>query len=124
MVLARADDEGRLTFVDRHKEYVRLAGGLDADNHLSESAIKRALSCLARFGERLNELGPSQVRIVGTNTLRKARNAADLLEPAEAVLGHRIDIISGLEEARLVYKGVCCDFDRSGSRLVRRGAAS
>jgi exopolyphosphatase/guanosine-5'-triphosphate,3'-diphosphate pyrophosphatase len=118
MVLARADGEGRLTFVDRHKEYVRLAGGLDADNHLSSEAIQRALACLSRFGDRLNELGPSQVRIVGTNTLRKARNSVEFLEPAESVLGHRIDIISGLEEARLVYKGVCCDFDRSGSRLV------
>ena len=67
---------------------------------------------------RLNELGPNQVRIVGTNTLRKARNAEQFLTHAEAVLGHRIDIISGLEEARLVYRGVSCDFDRIGSRLV------
>ena len=118
MVLARADEEGRLTFIDRHKEYVRLAGGLNTDNELSNESIQRALGCLSRFGERLSELGPSQVRVVGTNTLRKARNSHDFLGLAESVLGHRIDIISGLEEARLVYKGVCCDFDRAGSRLV------
>jgi exopolyphosphatase/guanosine-5'-triphosphate,3'-diphosphate pyrophosphatase len=104
--------------VDRHKEYVRLAGGLDKRNILSEEAIERALGCLSRFGDRLSDLGPSQVRAVGTNTLRKARNAEEFLVRAEAALGHRIDIISGLEEARLVYKGVCCDFDREGSRLV------
>ena len=118
MVLARADNEGRLTFVDRHKEYVRLAGGLDEENRLTPEIIDRALSCLARFGDRLDELGPSQVRVVGTNTLRQARNSEEFLKRAETVLGHRIDIISGLEEARMVYRGVSCDFDRIGRRLV------
>lgn len=105
MVVARYED-GHLTLVDRIREMVRLAEGLDEHQNLSENVQERALACLARFGERLNSFHPNDVAVAGTNTLRKARNGADFLARAEPILGHPIDIISGLEEARLVYLGV------------------
>lgn len=118
MVLGTAGDDGRVTFVDQAKEYVRLAGGLQSDGRISEDAIQRALECLARFGERLQHVKPERVRIVGTNTLRKARNAERFVERATEVLGHGIDIVSGLEEARLIFRGVSASFDRPGTRVV------
>ncbi|RME26900.1 MAG: Ppx/GppA family phosphatase, partial [Deltaproteobacteria bacterium] len=118
LVLGRVEADGRITFVDRVKEAVRLAGGLGTDGRLSEAAVARALDCLGRFGERLAGLPAERVRVVGTNTLRRARDAEDFVDRAEGVLGHRIDIISGLEEARLVYRGVSASFDRAGPRLV------
>jgi len=105
MIVARLQD-GQLSKLDRIKEMVRLGAGLDSDNRLSEEAMQQALACLARFGQRLNHMPRDSVRIVGTKTLRRATNARDFLQQAEEVLHHPIQIISGVEEARLIYKGV------------------
>ncbi len=97
---------GRLQVVDKIKEMVRLAEGLDADDNLTDAVAQRALACLERFGQRLRELPDENVRIVATNTLRRANNAGDFLQRAETALGHAVEIISGREEARLIYLGV------------------
>lgn len=104
VVARRVDNEIRL--VDRMRERVQLAAGLDADQMLTDEAQERALLCLARMGQRLRDLAPARVRAVGTNTLRKARNAPEFLERAREALGHPIEIIAGREEARLIYLGV------------------
>jgi exopolyphosphatase/guanosine-5'-triphosphate,3'-diphosphate pyrophosphatase len=111
--------DNRIHVVDRLKEMVRFGGGLDADNNLTEEACRRALDCLHRFGERIRNMPRNSVRVVGTNTLRRARNAKDFLIEARAVLGHPIEIISGIEEARLIYLGVSHSVaDGGGRRLV------
>ena len=97
---------GDLQIVDRLREMVRLAAGLDADKRLRAEAAQRALECLARFGQRLRALPPGSVRAVGTNTFRLVREGADFLAAAEGALGHPIEIIDGREEARLIYLGV------------------
>ncbi|MYD97570.1 MAG: Ppx/GppA family phosphatase, partial [Gammaproteobacteria bacterium] len=100
------DHGDRLQVVDRHKETVRLAEGLTADNSLAPSVVARALACLKRLGQRVRDLPPANVRVVGTNTLRKARDSQDFIDAAEQALGHRVEIIGGREEARLIYLGV------------------
>jgi exopolyphosphatase/guanosine-5'-triphosphate,3'-diphosphate pyrophosphatase len=85
---------------------VRLAAGLDENGRLSKEATDRALAALARFGQRLRDMRADSVRVVGTNTLRKARRKAGFFERAHDALGHPIEIISGIEEARLIYQGV------------------
>lgn len=111
--------DGNVKVVDRMREMVRLAGGLDERNRLDEEVMERAVDCLRRFGQRLRDLPNGKVRAVGTNTLRKARNAAQFLARAEQALGHCIDIISGHEEARLIYLGVSHSLeDDSRRRLV------
>jgi exopolyphosphatase/guanosine-5'-triphosphate,3'-diphosphate pyrophosphatase len=118
MIVARVE-QGHLHMLDRVREMVRLAGGLGRHQCLTEEARERALACLERFGERVRELPPGSVRAVGTNTLRRARDAAEFLEAAEAALGHPLEVISGREEARLIYLGVAHSLagDR-GRRLV------
>jgi exopolyphosphatase/guanosine-5'-triphosphate,3'-diphosphate pyrophosphatase len=88
------------------KETVRLGAGLDADGMLTEEASERGLKCLASFSQTLKTSAPMQVRAVATQTLREARNRDQFLPRAEAALGHPIEIISGREEARLIYAGV------------------
>ena len=56
-------DHGEFTVVDRKKEVVRLAAGLDEDNNLSEDVSDRALQCLEQFGQLLRTLPRSQVRV-------------------------------------------------------------
>lgn len=92
--------------VERLKETVRLAAGLDGDLVLDEAAIQRAVTVLERFGERLRSFQPDRVRAVATNTFRVAANVEILRARAEAALGFPIEIIAGREEARLVYAGV------------------
>lgn len=105
MMVARANGTD-LQVVDRLREPVRLAAGLDADKRLSPEAALRAHECLQRFGQRLRGIPPERVRAVGTNTMRRMRRGADFHAAAEVALGHGIEIIAGLEEARLVYGGV------------------
>lgn len=92
--------------IDKLREPVRLAAGLDAEGAIDKAARERALECLARFGQRLRGLPSDQVRAVGTNTWRDAVNADKTILDAENALGHPIEIISGVEEARLIYTGV------------------
>ena len=116
------DHGDRLQVVDRHKETVRLAEGLTTDNSLAPTVAARALACLKRLGQRVRDLPTGNVRIVGTNTLRKARDSLDFIEAAERALGHRVEIISGREEARLIYLGVSHSLepleDSAEARLV------
>ena len=118
MVIARLVD-GNPVIVDKHREMVRLAEGLDDKGRLSEDSRKRALICLERFGQGVRDLPAGAVRIVGTNTLRVAANAMEFRVEAEQALGHGIDVVSGREEARLIYLGVAHSLaDDSQRRLV------
>ena len=105
MIVARVED-GALRILDRLREPVRLAAGLTPDHRLTPEARTRALDCLERFGQRVRDFPPGSVRAVGTNTLRKANRDGAFLSEASARLGHPIEIISGIEEARLIYEGV------------------
>ena len=108
-LLVAQEVAGRIQVLDKYKEMVRLADGLDENNVIDEKTLDRALNCLERLGQRLQSLRPEHVRIVGTNTLRKAANADSFIQQAEALLGHKIEIVSGREEARLIFVGVCHD---------------
>lgn len=117
MVIARVVN-GALQILGRVKQHVHLADGLDENNNLSEEAIERGLTCLGLFAERLQGFSPDNVRIVATHTLRLAVNAQDFLERAKQILPYPIEIISGPEEARLIYMGVAHTQPEKGRKLV------
>ncbi len=118
MVVAR-HIHGQLTIMDRLRETVRLASGLDEHGRLSREVTERALACLQRFGQRLRDMNADTVRVVGTNTFRQARRKGAFLDRAREALGHPIEIIAGIEEARLIYLGVMHSMpSEAGNRLV------
>jgi exopolyphosphatase/guanosine-5'-triphosphate,3'-diphosphate pyrophosphatase len=118
MVIARLVG-GEPVVLDRLREPVRLAGGLRGGQGIGPKAQARALACLERFGQRLRSLEPERVRAVGTNALRAAKKPTQFLAAAERALGHPIEVISGAEEARLIYLGVAHALpDDPGPRLV------
>lgn len=125
LVVARVSG-GDVHVIDRLREPVRLGAGLDADKQLTPAAFERGLACLARFGERLRTFPREAVRAVGTNALRVARNGAAFLEEGEGRLGHRIEVIAGREEARLIYLGVAHSLaaDRHRRLVVDIGGGS
>lgn len=118
MVVARVVDE-KVYIVDRLRERVALAAGLDDKKRLTKESRQRALATLQIFGQRLADMPRGSVRAVGTNTLRQAKNGRAFLARASEALGHPIEIISGREEARLIYLGVAhTQEETEGRRLV------
>ncbi|WP_445003531.1 exopolyphosphatase [Halomonas mongoliensis] len=110
--------EERLQVVARQGEKVQLAAGLDDEGLLDEATMQRALDCLARFAPFVADIAPGQLRVVGTNALRDAANSEALIERAEALLGCRVEIIAGREEARLIYLGAAHALAEEGRRLI------
>lgn len=105
LVIARPT-QGRLHVLDHLRERVQLGAGLDRNDRLTPAAQTRALACLKRFRQRLDGAPVAHVRAVGTQTLRRARDAQAFIARAQRTLGHPIEIIAGREEARLIYLGV------------------
>ncbi len=118
LVVARYS-HGQLVIIDRLREMVRLASGVEESGRLDKDVAAQALACLQRFGQRLRDMHADSVRVVGTNALRLARRKQAFLERAREALGHPIEIIGGMEEARLIYSGVSHTMpSEPGRRLV------
>ncbi|MBN3564629.1 exopolyphosphatase [Aliamphritea spongicola] len=118
IVIAKLD-QGELLPIDVLSEKVQLAAGLDDNNILSDEAQQRGLECLQRFAERIKGLPSGSVSAVATNALREAVNSQDFIVKAESVLGRPIEVIAGIEEARLIHLGVEHTLAaESGSRLI------
>jgi len=117
LIIARAE-HGEIRPVEVRAEKVQLGAGLE-NGRLNADAIERGLECLSRFAQLLESVEPERIRVVGTNALRVANNRSDFTRPAEDILRTRVDVIYGLEEARLVYLGVAHSLaDDAQSRLV------
>ena len=125
MIISRMRD-GHFQIVDRLREMVQLRAGLDKHGYLSDEAQQRAIACLERFGERIKGVSADNVRIVGTNTLRIAKNSQIFLRKSRLALKHPIEIIAGEEEARLIYLGVAHSlaFDDSRRLVMDIGGGS
>ncbi len=117
LIIAKIE-HGEIRPVETLAEKVQLGAGLE-NGRLSSAAIARGLDSLSRFAQLLQSVAPERVRAVGTNALRVAKNRRDFTRPAQQILGTPIDVIYGLEEARLVYLGVAHSLaDDARSRLV------
>ncbi len=109
---------GHIERIEYLKETVRQGNGLDEHKMLSPEAMQRGWDCLARFAERLQGFRKQQVRAVATQTLREARNRDEFLAKAQSILGFGIEVISGQEEARLIYQGVSHLLPQSDERRL------
>jgi exopolyphosphatase/guanosine-5'-triphosphate,3'-diphosphate pyrophosphatase len=118
LIIAK-EKNGQLQVIDKIKEMVRLASGIDQQGYLSEERSEIALNCLSLFAQRLKDIPSQNIRIVGTNTLRKAKNSLYFISKAEQTVNHEIEVIAGREEARLIYLGVAhAQSDTQSKRLV------
>lgn len=121
LLVARSAVDGSGTLIqpiDSVKRSVRLAAGLDRHDRLDAAAQMRGLEALGLFSQRLRAYAPSAVRAVATNALRVARNAPDFLADAQAVLGYPIEVISGHEEARLIWVGASHALNDPSRKLI------
>jgi exopolyphosphatase/guanosine-5'-triphosphate,3'-diphosphate pyrophosphatase len=104
MLISRIDKQGRKRTIVRQKQQVKLRAGIDQEYHLSEKTKQIALACLSEFSQSMKKHKVSNARVIGTYTLRAVHDP-DFLKQAEMALGFPINVISGEEEARLVYLG-------------------
>ncbi|WP_312757408.1 Ppx/GppA phosphatase family protein [Pulveribacter sp.] len=111
-------DHGFIHRVEYRKETVRQGGDLDEEHNLSADAMQRGWDCLARFAERLAGFAPARVRAVATQTLREARNREEFIRRGGEILGFPIEVVSGPEEARLIYQGVSRLLPQSDERRL------
>jgi len=110
--------DGQIYPLDAVREMVRLGAGLTAEKRIDRATQAAALEALAKFGERLRGFPRPAVRAVGTNALRVAKNSPQFLREARAALGFPIEVISGREEARLIYLGVSHSLPLSAQRRL------
>lgn len=111
-------EHGQIQRIDYLKETVRLGSGLDNERNLTEKSMQLGWECLARFHERLADFGPTQVRVVATQTLREAKNRDHFIRHGNDKLGFPIEVIAGTEEARLIYQGVAHFLPRTNERRL------
>ncbi|MEG0051877.1 MAG: Ppx/GppA phosphatase family protein [Comamonas sp.] len=116
--IGRVGSHQRIERVEYLKETVRQGNGLNSRHELSAQAMQRGWECLARFGERLTGFAPGRVRAVATQTLREAINAEEFVSRGSELLGFPIEVISGEEEARLIYRGVSSSLPPSQQRRL------
>lgn len=109
---------GSVQIIGKVKQKVRLASGLDDDMMLDHQSMERGWRCLETFAERLQDIPVSNIRAVATATLRLAKNADVFTTRAEKILNHKLDVISGEEEARQIYLGVAYTSANQGNSLV------
>ncbi|MFJ7565789.1 Ppx/GppA family phosphatase [Herminiimonas sp. NPDC097707] len=107
-----------MRIVKSARDPVRLGAGLDSKGNLTAAAMESALASLTRFNAILSSYPLNAVRVVATNTMRIAKNAAVFLPAAEAAIGYPIEIISGEEEGRLIYMGVASALPSASERRL------
>lgn len=105
LLIARLE-HGELRVLDRVKQMVRLAEGVDKRGNLNAEVSDRALNCLLRFSQLLQRVPAKNIRAVATQSFRKLRHPGKFIQQVENALGCEVEIIGGREEARLVYQGV------------------
>ena len=109
---------GSVQIIGKVKQKVRLAAGLDENMNLDQVSMERGWKCLESFAERLQDVPLSNIKVVGTATLRLANNADVFIKKAETILNHKLEVISGEEEARQIYLGVAYTSANQGNSLV------
>ncbi|MFT2089427.1 guanosine-5'-triphosphate,3'-diphosphate pyrophosphatase [Paraglaciecola sp. 2405UD69-4] len=117
MVIVRVS-AGSVQIIGKVKQKVRLAAGLDENMQLDQDSLDRGWKCLEMFAERLQDIPLSNIKVVGTATLRLATNADVFVKKAQKILHHKLDVIDGKEEARQIYLGVAYTSANQGNTLV------
>jgi exopolyphosphatase/guanosine-5'-triphosphate,3'-diphosphate pyrophosphatase len=101
-----------------HKEVVRLGQGEFAHNRISRDAMDRGLSVVCNFADIARYYGADEIIAVATAAVREARNRREFVDRAKLDCGVDIRVVSGMEEARLIYLGVVSGVELGQSRAL------
>ncbi|MED7789184.1 Ppx/GppA phosphatase family protein [Francisella sp. 19X1-34] len=119
MLISEIKPKGEVVTLSKQKQKVQLRAGLNNNLTISKDTQERAIKCLEFFAQEIQKYKVEHVRAVGTYTLRKAKNnIKGFKKKLDKALGTKIKIISGPEEARLVYVGARDNHDIKQKTLV------
>jgi exopolyphosphatase / guanosine-5'-triphosphate,3'-diphosphate pyrophosphatase len=104
--------------LDRQNTITRLGQGVDATGRLDPAAIERTVATLRRYQQSIEQHGADALRITATSAARDASNSVELFDAAEAVVGVRPELLSGIEEGELTFRGATADLDPSGAPFL------
>ena len=102
LVVVQAENSDAFTVLAQDREVVRLGQETLVNGHINNAATLRATTCLKRFRDVAEANGAEKIAAIATATLREANNADEFIRTVEAETGLRIEVLSGLEEARLI----------------------
>ena len=112
MVVVRIDPHlSAFTIIAREKDTIRLGDREQKTGRLAPDAIERAIATLKRCKDLASSLDVHQIIAVATSATREAVNGAQFLQQIQQEVGLKVDLISGLEEARRIYLGVLSGMD-------------
>ncbi len=114
MLAAEVSQSGEFRVLAEDRQVTRLGESVFRSGRLSPAAIETACNVLAGMAQEYRKHDVVGVRAVGTSALRDAGNKAEFLQRAGEALGTSVEVISGLEEARLIYLGVHCRSPQNG----------
>ena len=117
---------GRLRSLHEDREVTRLGEGVFGSGFLTPDSIAETVKVLRRFHRATQQIVTDSVRVVATSALRDARNSQAFLEWVRSATGWRVEIISGVEEARLIHLGLVSSgrVDRSPTLMMDLGGGS
>lgn len=117
---------GRLRSLHEDREVTRLGEGVFGSGFLTPDSIATTVKVLRRFHRATQQIVTDSVRVVATSALRDARNSQAFLEWVRSATGWRVEIISGVEEARLIHLGLISSgrVDRSPTLMMDLGGGS
>src|ERR1700689_5030037 len=110
--------KGRLRAVHEDREVTRLGEGVFRSGFLTPESMAETVKVLRRFHRATQQLVADHVRVVATSALRDARNSQAFLEWVRSATGWTVEIISGLEEARLIHLGIVSNERLGASNLL------
>lgn len=105
LVVAKVLPNGRFEVLDTEKEMVRLGSGSGDMKHLEPDAVERGIACLRRF-RQVADIHRARLRAVATSAVREAENQGEFIDRCRTEAGVEVEVISGVEEARLIHLGV------------------
>src|SRR5579872_3655209 len=109
---------GRLRPIHEDREVTRLGEGVFGSGFLTPESMAVTVKVLRRFHRSTQQIVTDSVRVVGTSALRDARNSQAFLEWVRSTTGWNLEIISGLEEARLIHLGLVSTLRVSASTML------
>jgi len=110
LLIVEPDASGTLKPIIDLCRFGRLGKGLDASGNLHAESIAKSLDICREYRGVMDEHRVAKPKIIGTQALREAKNAAEFLAPAEAILGAPIEVIAGKREADLAFTAVAKTF--------------
>lgn len=102
LVVVQAETSDAFTVLAQEREVVRLGQETLVSGHINSAATQRAVTCLKRFRSVADANGAEKIAAIATATVREADNSAEFMRTVEEETGLRVEVLSGLEEARLI----------------------